>query len=260
MKPNRLRQLLNDGQPSVATHVHSSWPSIAEAIGHTGMYDYVEFVAEYAPFDLYSLDNFCRAVELYGMSSMIKVDQEPRGFLAQRGIGAGFQSVLFADCRSVEDVQQCISIVRPETPEGKGIHGVATRRFSYMGYGGSPEYIQALNDIVVAIMIEKRSAVEHLDEILSVEGIDMIQWGPADYSMSVGKPRKDPEVTTAERKVFEAALAKGIPPRAEINSVEEAKYYLDMGVRHFCIGTDVSILFNWWKTNGDDLRKAISNA
>lgn len=260
MKPNRLRQLLNDGQPSVATHVHSSWPSIAEAIGHTGLYDYVEFVAEYAPFDLYSLDNFCRAVELYGMSSMIKVDQEPRGFLAQRGIGAGFQSVLFADCRSVEDVQQCISIVRPETPEDKGIHGVATRRFSYMGYGGSPEYIQALNDIVVAIMIEKRSAVEHLDEILSVEGIDMIQWGPADYSMSVGKTRKDPEVTAAERKVFEAALAKGIPPRAEINSVEEAKYYLDMGVRHFCIGTDVSILFNWWKTNGDDLRKAISNA
>lgn len=260
MKPNRLRQLLNDGQPSVATHVHSSWPSIAEAIGHTGLYDYVEFVAEYAPFDLYSLDNFCRAVELYGMSSMIKVDQEPRGFLAQRGIGAGFQSVLFADCRSIEDVQQCISIVRPETPEDKGIHGVATRRFSYMGYGGSPEYIQALNDIVVAIMIEKRSAVENLDEILSVEGIDMIQWGPADYSMSVGKPRKDPEVTAVERKVFEAALAKGIPPRAEINSVEEAKYYLDMGVRHFCIGTDVSILFNWWKTNGDDLRKAISNA
>lgn len=260
MKPNRLRQLLNDEQPSVATHVHSSWPSIVEAIGHTGMYDYVEFVAEYAPFDLYSLDNFCRAAELYGMSSMIKVDQEPRGFLAQRGIGAGFQSVLFADCRSVEDVKQCISIVRPETPKEKGIHGVATRRFSYMGYGGSSEYIQALNDIVVAIMIEKRSAVEHLDEILSVDGIDMIQWGPADYSMSVGKTRKDPQVTATERKVFEAALAKGIPPRAEINSVEEAKYYLDIGVRHFCIGTDVSILFNWWKTNGDDLRKAISNA
>ena len=52
MRPNKLRQLLNDGQPSVATHVHSTWPSIIEVLGHTGMFDYVEFVAEYAPFDL----------------------------------------------------------------------------------------------------------------------------------------------------------------------------------------------------------------
>jgi hypothetical protein len=49
-----------------------------------------------------------------------------------------------------------------------------------------------------------------------------------------------------------------VPPRAEINSVDEAKYYLDLGVRHFNIAADLAILFNWWKTNGDNLRKVIS--
>lgn len=262
MRPNKLRELLNAGQPTVGTHVHGTWPSIVEVIGHTGLFDYVEFVAEYAPFDLYALDNFCRAVELFDMSAMIKVDQEPRSFLAQRGIGAGFQSVLFADCRSVEDVRQCVRIARPDTPEDGGTYGVATRRFTYVGYGGSPEYVQALRDVVVAIMIEKQPAVEQLEEILSVEGVDMIQWGPSDYSMSIGRPgeRTSPEVKAVEHRVIETALKMGVPPRAEINSADEAKYYLDLGVRHFCIGTDVSILYNWWKVNGESLRKAISGA
>ena len=86
MKPNKLRELLNADKPSIGTRVHSTWPSVVEAIGHTGMFDYVEFLAEYAPFDLYSLDNFCRAVELFDMSAIIKVDQEPRGFFSPSGV------------------------------------------------------------------------------------------------------------------------------------------------------------------------------
>jgi len=262
MRSNKLREMLNAGQPSIGTHIHNTWPSVVEVIGHTGMFDYVEFLAEYAPFDLYALDNFCRSVELFDMSAMIKIDQEPRSFLAQRAIGAGFQSVLFADCRSVEEVRQCVRIVRPDTPEDGGTYGVGTRRFTYMEYGGTPEYVQALRDIVVAIMIEKRSAVEQLEEILSVEGGDMIQWGPSDYSMSIGRPgeRNLPEIKETERRVIETALKMGIQPRAEIGSVDQAKYYLDLGVRHFCIGWDLRILYNWWKENGEELRKVVSDA
>src|SRR5258708_2412546 len=124
MRRNKLRELLKAGKPTLGTHLHSTWPSVVEAVGHSGMFDYVEFVAEYAPFELYALDDFCRAAELHDLSSMIKVDQEPRTFLAQRGIGAGFQSVLFADCRTVDDARACIRAVRPDTPEDGGIFGV----------------------------------------------------------------------------------------------------------------------------------------
>lgn len=262
MRKNGLRELLVAGKPSLGTRVHNTWPSIVEAVGHTGMFDYVEFLAEYAPFDLYALDNFCRAAELFDMGAIIKVDQEPQSFLAQRGIGAGFQGVLFADCRTVEDVRRCVRIVRPDTPEDQGTHGVGMRRFAYMGYGGSPEYVQALRDVVVMIMIEKHSAVEQLEEILSVDGVDMIQWGPVDYSMSIGRPgeRGSPEVKAVERKVFEMALKMGVPPRAEINSVDQAKYYLDLGVRHFSLGMDLVVLHAWWKEKGEALRKAVSAA
>ena len=55
---------------------------------------------------------------------------------------------------------------------------------------GSPEYVEAMDDAVIALMIEKKGAVDNLEEVLSVKGIDMVQFGPGDYSMSIGIPRQ----------------------------------------------------------------------
>ncbi|MBI3942764.1 MAG: 2,4-dihydroxyhept-2-ene-1,7-dioic acid aldolase [Chloroflexi bacterium] len=259
MRRNKVRELLKTNQPTLSTHIFSTWPAVIEAIGHTGLFDYIEFSAEYAPWDLHDLDNMCRAAELFDLGMMIKLDQEPRKFLAQRSIGAGFQNILFADCRSVADAQECVQAVRPDHPASGGTHGVATRRATYMLYGGTPDYVQALNDTVVVLMIEKRGAVEQLEQILSLGGVDMIQWGPADYSMSIGRPGEwySPEVRKVERHVIETAMRLGIAPRAEINHPDEAKYYLDMGVRHFCLGTDLFILYEWLKEHGAGIRKAL---
>ncbi len=254
MRKNRLRELLKADQPSLGTHIHSTWPSIVELVGHTGMFDYVEFLGEYAPYDLYALENLGRAVELFDhMSSMMKIEQEPRTYLTIRAIGSGIQNVLFADPRTVADVEECVRAVRAETPQARGWHGVGMRRdVGLVLEVGSPAFVQALDNAVVALMIEKASAVENLEALLSVPGVDMVQFGPADYAMSVGLAGQwnHPKVKEAERYMIETALRKGIAPRAEIARPEDAKKYLDMGVKHFCMGWDVSILFNWLKENG----------
>ena len=259
MRPNKIRELLNADKPTLGTHMHSSWMPMVEAAGHSGMFDYIEFVAEYTSFDMFTMENFCRACELYDMSSMIKVDQEPRISIAQRGIGAGFQSILFADVRSVDDAKHCVRIARPETPADGGLYGATSRRSTYINDGASPAYMQYLRDIVVVLMIEKKGAIDNLEEILAVPGVDMIQWGPADYSISIGRPGEwaSPEIKAVERRVFETAIKMGVPPRCEINSPAQAKYFLDMGVRHFCIGTDVFVWFDWCKQNGAAMRKAL---
>ncbi len=246
----------------MGTRIHSPWPAIVEAIGHTGVYDYVEFVGEYGTFDNHDLDNLCRAAELYELGMMFKIDRNNQDYLSQRAVGSGFGSILFTDCRTEDDAKHCVRIVRPDTPEDKGLYSVYTRRNSYMGYGGGPDYVSAIRDVVVVVMIEKKEAVENLEAILAVEGVEMVQWGPADYSMNIGKAgrRDDPAVVEAKRKVFKTALNMGVHPRAEIESPDEAREYLDMGVRHFNLGVDLSVLHSWWKSNGDDLRKAIDGA
>jgi len=258
MRHNRLRELLKADQPSLGTHLHSSWPSIVELVGHSRMFDYVEFVAEYAPYDLYALENLGRAVDLFPhLSAMMKIEQEPRTYLAIRAIGSGIQNVLFADPRTVADVEECVRAVRAEAPHARGRHGVGMRRdVGFVLEGGSPAFVQALDDAVVALMIEKGPAVENLEALLAVPGVDMVQFGPADYSMSIGLAGQwdHPRVREAERYVIETALKLGIAPRAEIAHPEEAKRYLDLGVKHFCIGTDVSILFQWFVASGKAMR------
>ena len=79
--------------------------------------------------------------------------------------------------------------------------------------------------------------------MLSVKGVDMVQFGPADYSMSIGIPGQwdHPRVKEAEVQVIKTALRLGVAPRVAIDTPEQARPYLEMGVRHFCMGWDVGI-------------------
>lgn len=259
MRENRLRNLMRKGEPTIGTRVLIVWPGVTELIGYTGVYDYVEFVSEYAPYDLHDFDNLARAAELVGISSMIKIDQEPKTYIAGRAMAAGIQNFLFADIRTVEDAVEAVQAVRAEP---KGISGYRMdRRVGYVGSTASAsDVVKMCEDAVVALMIEKKSAVENLEEILSVEGIDMVQFGPSDYSISIGLPGEttNPKVKEAELKTIKTALKMGVAPRAEIKSPEEAGRYVELGVRNFSLNTDVRILYDWWKKNGSELKRILS--
>ena len=169
MRRNLLRERLNAGKPTVGTHILSAWPTLVELIGHSKQYDYVEFTAEYAPFTMHDLDNLGRSFELMNLAGMIKIEQTQYTHQAMRAIGAGFQSVLFADIRSVEDAKVAVDAVRAETTmvrgaRGRGRLGVGMRRdVGTVREGGSPAYVDALNEVVIAIMVEKKSCVDDLD-------------------------------------------------------------------------------------------------
>jgi 4-hydroxy-2-oxoheptanedioate aldolase len=234
-----------------------------ELVGQAGNKDYVEFTAEYSPFTMHDLDNIGRALELKDLGGMIKIEQTQWTHQAMRAIGSGFQSILFADLRTVADAEACVAAVRAETPGTGGRLGVGMRRdVGTVREGGSPAYVEALNDVVIAVMVEKRECVEDLDAILSVKGLDMVQFGGSDYSMSMGVTgqRDHPEVKKAERKTIETALAKGLHPRIELADIRQAAPYLEMGVKHYCIGWDVRILHDWWRANGEGMRAMLEDA
>jgi 4-hydroxy-2-oxoheptanedioate aldolase len=133
------------------------------------------------------------------------------------------------------------------------------RVFTSSRHGGTPDYVDALNEVVIAIMVEKKSCVDDLERILSVPGIDMVQFGASDFSMSIGKQAQynDAEVLAAEKYTIEMALRIGKNPRVELRDPSAAAKYLDMGVKHFCIGWDVRILADWWDTKGAEMRGLI---
>jgi 2-keto-3-deoxy-L-rhamnonate aldolase RhmA len=261
MRPNRLRELLNEGKPSLGTHVLATWPTITELVGQTGIWDYIEFVAEYTPWTMHDLDNLGRAIELFpDFTGMIKVEQDTRGHLAMRAFGSGIQNFLFADVRTPDDVRQCVRAVRAEHPNHGGLMGVGMRRdVRSVLYGGSPEYVEALSEAVICLMIEKKEAVENLEVLLAVPGVDMLQFGPSDYAMSIGASRTTAAdaIREAEDHVFAVGEKLGIPPRVEIREASAAPAYAERGIKHFCVGWDVRVWNDWLIQNGQTMRNLL---
>jgi 2-keto-3-deoxy-L-rhamnonate aldolase RhmA len=258
MRENRLRTLINEGKPTFGTRIQSSWPTIAELVGRSQNFDYVEFLAEYAPYDLYALDNLARAIELYpNFTGLIKIERSAQAHIAVRAMAAGIQNVLFTDVRSGADAQDCVRSVKPEVPGSIGTHGNDAGRAAV---GGVVELIKRYEEAVVVLMIEKKGAVENLEAILSVPGVDMVQFGPSDYSMSIGLAgqRQHPAVVEAYEHTIKTAIKMGVRPRAEIASVAEVEYYMNLGVKDFNLSTDTAILSAFYRSEGAALREQVS--
>ena len=259
MRRNVLRELLNDGKPTFSTRMATLCPEIVEIIGLTEQFDFIELLGEYGAWTLPDLASFARTVELFPhMTAMMKVERDPRMFITQRALDAGLQNVLFANCDSADDVRECIRYVRSLTPEDGGLHGCGmVRSVGYVVDGGSPAWVQATRDTVVEVMIESAAAVERLDEILAVPGVDMVHFGPADYALTIGKPggKGSAEIRRVHRDVIERALKKGVRARVVVNGLDNAREYFDMGVRDFCIGSDLGTLYRWCLANGQKARE-----
>lgn len=260
LKHNKLRELLSSGKPTMGTRFAMASPMLTELIGSTGHYDYVEFMAEYAPFSQDDLENLVRAAELHNMASIIKIDFQNRGYMAQRAVASGFQGILFTDCRNAEEVRESIRLITPETPEDGGCFGNPVRRF----IGFQPKVAQLANAerqraIVKAFMIEKKSAMDDIEAICATPGVDIVQFGGSDYSLSRGWNAKDHEKERkeAEQTMIATALKHGVRPRCEIQTVEAARYYIDLGVKDFCLGDNLTYMLDIYGKNGEGLRSVI---
>jgi 2-keto-3-deoxy-L-rhamnonate aldolase RhmA len=260
LKTNKLRDLLDANKPTLGTRISSTWPVIAESAASSKAFDYIEFLAEYAPFDQYDLENIARACELHGVGTMIKLDYLNREYIAQRAVASGFQSILFTDHRTKEQVRETLRMIRPDSPQHGGALGYTNRRWiGFRDITPQMEFADMAARTVANFMIEKKEAVENIADICSVPGVDMIQFGPLDYSMNCGFNMKDhtEEVQEAERHVIARAIKHGVRPRAEIRMPDQAEYYLNLGVRDFSLGAEIAVLLKFWKEEGSALRKMI---
>ena len=187
IRPNRLRECLQKGLPSVGARVESPWPYIAEIAASTGYFDFVEYEGEYAPHTEPDIENVCRADEMYGVATVVKVDRQNRFFQAQKAIACGAHGILLADLYTADEVRETIEALTTSYPGG-GIFGRPNRRLCMNGTGRMRmgDYRKMTDEIVKMVMIEKVDAFKNLEEIVSVPGVDMVVFGPFDYATNAG--------------------------------------------------------------------------
>jgi 2-keto-3-deoxy-L-rhamnonate aldolase RhmA len=124
MRANRLRQLLDNDQPSLGTRLQSQWPTMVEIIGAHRDCSTMSKSSPNMPRTPLLAGKYGRAIDLFEqMAGMIKIEQESRQHLAVRALSAGIQNVLFSDIRTPADAEECVRAVRAETPQTGGLHG-----------------------------------------------------------------------------------------------------------------------------------------
>ncbi len=216
-------------------------PNVIELLGCLG-YDFVVIDMEHSALDLPGAENLIRAAQLHAMAALVRT---PRGDLATvaRVLDAGADGVMIPH---VSTPQQAAEVVAAAKYHPVGTRGVDdANRAARFGTVPMAEHMRAQNakNLVIA-MIEDGGAVQRIDEILAVKGLDALVMGTADLAADLGVPNEmdHPSVVAAKRRVFERALAVGLPVGMSAWGDEAVAKAATMGARLITV-PDLDMLF-----------------
>ena len=110
-----------------------------------------------------------------------------------------------------------------------------------------PEFFErAKNEVALVLQIESADGIEAVDGILALNGIDALFIGPYDLSQSLGIPGETshPKVFDAAQRIVRSAEARDVAVGVFTNSEQDARRWLEMGVRYLCLSVDTVFLLN----------------
>ena len=214
---NKTKRMLAAGECAVGAVIGSPAPELVEVAAVAG-FDFVTFDAEHEPLDDSDLVGLIRAADAFGITPIVRVAKDPDRIL--RLLDAGAQGIHAPRCSSAGDMRALVEWTR-FYPEGQ-------RTFYRLGRGGNFSHgmaddewsRQANSELLVIAMIEEASALEHLDAMLAVPGIDAVHIGPKDLWQSMGMPAKA-EVDKAVQRIATAVLASGKQVSMQLAAIED---------------------------------------
>lgn len=220
-----FRDALHRGDTVVGTFITVGRTEVVEICGAVGL-DFVILDTEHTPVGWESLSAMCGSALLSGAFPILRVSSTRRE-LASRALDAGARGVMFPQVNSAEEALIATRSCR-YPPDGS--RGVAATRLAGFGVSsGLQEHIAMANRSVACIIqVESRSAIDQIEEIVVVPGIDCLFVGLSDLSVDLGHPGEfdHPEVDGALERVLQAAQPHGIAvgiPVADLSLVAAAR-------------------------------------
>lgn len=143
----------------------------------------------------------------------------------------GAEGILVPVINTAEDARE---VIKSALYPPKGERGIAyfTRAASYGMIDDKNEFLKKANEeVFISIQLETGAAIENLDEILEVEGIDMFFIGPNDLAASLGLPNPHPEMTKIIKETIHKITAKGKVAGIFVTNDEAAKKYIEWGAK-----------------------------
>jgi 2-keto-3-deoxy-L-rhamnonate aldolase RhmA len=183
MLRNRVKERIAEGKLAIGTYVNLADPAIIEIIGLAG-FDAAFIDMEHTAFDLQLVQEMVRACDLAGICSLVRVpDNSPKTIL--RVLEMGAQGIQVPHISGRDDALAAVKAVR-YAPLGERGMGGPTRASRY-GTVPSQQHVATSNsEILLVAMVEDEGAIDQLEDIASIDGLDLVAVGPSDLSQALG--------------------------------------------------------------------------
>ncbi len=239
---NTFKQALKAGQQQYGFWLGLCNPLSAELCGQLG-YDWLLIDAEHAPNDLASIHGQLMAIDNTPSHAVIRII-EGQAALIKQMLDLGAQTLLVP---MVETAEQARELVAAMLYPPAGIRGVGTALARAARWNQVEDYFaDADAQMCLLIQVESLTALENLDEILQVDGVDGVFIGPADLAASMGHLGNPahPDVVDAVETSIQKICAAGKAAGTLATNSTLAKRYEEKGVQFVALGVDTQVLAN----------------
>jgi len=240
--PNRLRARLAAGERCVGTMlVELRQASVMTLLANAG-FDFVLIDNEHGQFSSESVAGLSRAARQEGVTPIVRIPELTYAFVTQ-SLDGGAQGIMLPRVTHPGQVADCLGWMK-YPPEG--------RRGAVMGRGhtafrGGPllETLAAMNrETMLVMQVETAEAVQRIDELLAVPGVDAALIGPTDLSVSlgVGGQLEHPVLVEAIEQTMAACRRHGVVPAIHTNETALSAFWARKGMRMVSINSEAGLL------------------
>ncbi len=244
--PNRghLKKRLQKGDVVIGPFVIVPSATLVDTLGYAGM-DFCILDSEHGPLTMETCMDLVIAAQGAGVAPIIRVGANDERLIL-RALDLGAEGVQVPQINVKDDAQRVVHSAK-YAPIGERGLSVFTRAGNYFkegGSGGGRSHTDRQNDeTAVVVHIEGKRGLDNLDEIMTVQGIDVLFLGPYDISQSLGVPGqvRSPKVESALKAAAAKARKQGRAVGSYAKDTEMGKWLLDLGVQYLSINVDATI-------------------
>lgn len=241
MKQNIVKTRLQNSQPVLGVLSNSTDPTIAELCGFSGL-DFYMIDGEHSPVTTAQVQDIVRACELSGITPLARVRSNDSKLILQY-LDAGVMGIMMPGVKTVAEAERLVQAVKYPPLGNRGFGPVRANDY-LLGSMNQGEAVDVANEQTLVLpQIEDKEAIENIDALMAVEGIDGFIIGPRDLAMSMGfydGPGHD-EVKRTIAGVVEKIRKAGLIVGTTAATGDQARALIDRGVL-FCLNSVAGLL------------------
>lgn len=252
MMQQNFKKLLKEEKNVCGLFINAACPEFVEIAAYAG-FKFAIIDNEHGSWDGESHAHLIRACDAAGCVPIVRVSRIDETEI-KKALDSGAAGVMIPGVSSVEDAKEALkwSKFAPVGQRGACPY-VRANQFSA---GDRTKYFDLCNkEQVVIMLIEGKGGLESFDDILDVEGVDCVFFGPCDMALSLGHPGEDthPEVVSAIENMIKKAKAKGVYTGMMGFDGKNSKYWLDKGADYVAALSDVGLFYEVCKKTVDEI-------